>query len=314
MVILLTVDVEDWFQVENLRSCFPLANWSGCELRVEQNTRRLLDLFGRHNVKATFFVLGWIAEQCPALVREIRSAGHEVASHGYNHQVTYGLSGEELQEDLHRSKSLLEEIIGGPVLGYRAPKFSLSENVCKLLIELGYRYDSSFNSFCSNHIRSNGSNSFAHSLINSFPCSHIDPVPNPRNGAQQHSSTATPQHRITATPLYELPISNLRIGRWVVPVGGGGYFRLWPTALFERGVSRMLDTEGRYVFYMHPWEIDPDQPRTEKVTGLRRLKHYLNLDKTFGRLDHFLTRFRKAYFMTCREYVNNMLTSNKLMS
>ena len=262
MSILLTIDVEDYFQVENLRPFFPLPNWNSCDLRIEANTSRLLELFDYHNVKATFFVVGWIAERCSRLVREIRDRGHEVASHGYHHQVTSELSEAQLRDDLYRSKALLEDITGGPVIGYRAPNFSLSEEVWRLLSELGYRYDSSLNPF---------------------------------KGASNVNSQSS--------SVYEMPVSNLRIWAWWIPLGGGGYFRLWPRPWFEMGVARTLRSEGRYVFYIHPWEIDAEQPRTGKVRGFRQFKHYLNLDKTLDRLDHFLQRFKSYPFLSCKEYL-----------
>ena len=274
MSILLTIDVEDYFQVENLRPFFPLHTWNTCDLRVEASTGRLLDLFDCHNAKATFFVLGWIAERCPGLVREIRKRGHEVASHGYRHQVTFELSGAEVRDDLYRSKALLEDITGEPVGGYRAPKFSLSEEVWRLLGELGYRYDSSFNTF------------------SHFP------------GQKTFNPLLLPTRGSRFTVL-EIPVSNLRISRWVIPMGGGGYFRMWPGRWFEMGAARILRSEGRYVFYMHPWEIDTVQPRAEKATGLPRFKHYLNLDKTLDRLDHFLNRFEAYPFLSCKDYIEN---------
>ena len=294
MSILLTIDVEDYFQVENLRPFFPLHTWNRCDLRVETNTFRLLDLFDCHKVKATFFVLGWIAEHCPGLVREIRNRGHEVASHGYHHRITSELSRAELREDLYRSKALLEDITGEPVLGYRAPKFMISKDLLELLPEIGFRYDSSLNSFSSKRPLSHSQdNSFAHSFINSLTCSYFNSALSPLN------SVLSPE----CSSVYEIPVSNLQISRWVIPMGGGGYFRFWPGAWFEKGAARILRSEGRYVFYIHPWEIDAGQPRVEKVAGLRRFRHYLNLDKTLDRLDHFLGRFKDNSFLSCTEYM-----------
>jgi len=284
VAILITIDVEDYFQVENLRPFFPHSTWEKCDLRVESSTHRLLDLFDRHSVKATFFFLGWIAERCPGLVREVRNRGHEIASHGYHHQVTFELSKEELRDDLYRSKCLLEDLTGERVLGYRAPKFSLSRNVLDSLAELGYQYDSSYNAI-SGFFSNNGSTG--------------GPEPSPL----MHSLTDSPGTPSFPVTIQEIPISSLRIGGMSIPLGGGGYFRLWPTSWFERGAAHILRSEGRYVFYLHPWELDHDQPRVKEAGGLRRFKHYLNLDRTLDRFDHFLTRFESSSFRTCTEYL-----------
>lgn len=301
MPILLTIDVEDYFQVENLRPFFPLHTWDSCDLRIEESTRRLLDLFARHNVRATFFVLGWIAARCPGLVREILSRGHEVASHGYHHQVTHELSRKDLRDDLYRSKAVLEDLTGEPVKGYRAPKFSLNQTVLEELGELGYRYDSSWNGISSLPVIMNSvlsPQSISSDGISS-PAS-IHSVLSPQ------SSSSTPRFTVS-----EIPVSNLRVGGRVVPMGGGGYFRFWPASFLEKGVARILRSEGRYVFYLHPWEIDADQPKVKEVTGIRRFKHYLNLSKTYERLDHLLSRFKDYPFLTCTQYLEQALnTSN----
>ena len=270
--ILITVDVEDWFQVENLRSRIRHQQWDSFELRVENNIRRLLALFAQHGVVATFFVLGWLAERCPAMVRRISAAGHEVASHGYGHGLCYELPSPALREDLHRSKALLEDITGQAIYGYRAPNFSLTSELATLLAELGYTYDSSYNSF---------------SLHDRY--GKLDATWQP----------ATNGCFVATSGLIELPVSNIRLGPWTVPWGGGGYFRLWPGSLFRWGVSRILKRHGFYLFYVHPWEIDPGQPR---VTGLRRFdrfRHYVNLERTELKLHRFFSAFRSANFLRC---------------
>ena len=274
--ILLTVDVEDWFQVENLRPHFPPNSWDFCELRVEDNTHVLLDLFDRFYVSATFFVLGWIAERCPGLVKEIKTRGHEVASHGYGHQLCYDLSSSELKEDLYRSKSLLEDIIDRPVHGYRAPSFSITQELVDLLEELGFRYDSSYNDFS------------MHSRYGKM------------DGIQQYFPKARSNQKNNFT---ELPISNLKLGGKSIPWGGGGYFRLWPFWLFKQGVIWILRQQEYYLFYCHPWEFDPDQPRVDGIRPDRRFRHYVNLAETLGRMSCFLSSFRQHKFITCSRFL-----------
>ena len=274
--ILLTVDVEDWFQVENLRPHFPPNSWDSCEFRVEDNTHVLLDLLDDFHISATFFVLGWIAERFPGLVKEVKARGHEVASHGYGHQLCYELSSSELKKDLYRSKSLLEDIIGQPVHGYRAPSFSITQELVDLLKEFGYRYDSSYNDF-SMHGR----------------YGKMDSI-------QQHFPNARLNGENSFT---ELPISNLKLGGKSIPWGGGGYFRLWPFWLFKQGVAQILRRQEYYLFYCHPWEFDPDQPRVDGMRMDRRFRHYVNLAETSERMNSFLTSFCQHEFITCSRFL-----------
>jgi polysaccharide deacetylase family protein (PEP-CTERM system associated) len=274
--ILVTIDVEDWFQVENLRPLYPSNVWDSCEMRIERNTRTLLDLLGQQGIHATFFILGWIAERCSHLVREISERGHEVASHGYNHQLCNELSRSALREDVCRSKALLEDIIGRPVLGYRAPSFSITEALVEVLGEAGYIYDSSYNSFALNNRYGK-----ANGLFHDFKGDIL----------------------ITDDGFIELPVSNLKIFGRTLPWGGGGYFRFWPFLLHSWGVSRILRERKLYLFYCHPWEIDPGQPHTSHLGLLRHYRHYVNLDKTLERLGQFLTSFHLHTFVTCQDYV-----------
>ncbi|MDH4268391.1 MAG: DUF3473 domain-containing protein, partial [Deltaproteobacteria bacterium] len=251
--------------------------WASQDLRLEANTHLILDLFDQHRVKSTFFVLGWIADRCPGLVREIQKRGHEVASHGYGHQSCFNLSKSALWEDLRLSKTVIEGIIGQPVLGYRAPSFSITENVLEGLASLGYRYDSSLNQFTLNK-RNRKMNGPRKQLAN--------------------------DDLMTINGVIELPVSNLQFGAVTIPWGGGGYFRLWPVALFEWGVKRILQEKGRYVFYFHPWEIDSNQPVVKDIRWLRRFRHYLNLSQTRNRLADFFTRFEGHTFVSCSSYLN----------
>ncbi len=273
---MVTVDLEDWFQVENLRPLFPPGIWDSCELRVERNVHRLLDLFAACRVEATFFVLGWVAERRPGLVREIARAGHEIASHGYSHRLCRDLTGPALSRDIRMSKALLEDITGKALAGYRAPSFSITKELTDILGELGFTYDSSYNSF--------GLNS--------------------RYGRAEGFRRRADGRLAADNGVVELPVSNLVFMGQTVPWAGGGYFRFWPTALFECGVARILRKEGRYVFYCHPWEVDPDQPRQTGATGWTgTYRHYLNLDRTLDRLRHFLVTFRDNLFISCSRHL-----------
>ena len=332
--ILLTIDVEDWFQVENFKQCIPFSSWPTRELRVEKNTHRLLDLLDsiklaqsrrsavfvedsklkaqssrlkawnpvtsnqqpetRNSPKATFFILGWIAERLPNLVREIHSRGHEVASHGYLHNLCNQQSHEELKKDLIDSKKLLEDIIGSPVFGYRAPSFAINNDILKIIEDCGYLYDSSYNSFAM-HKR----------------YGHIDISQNGRKGiaiqvSETDHATSTKSSIINhqSSILYELPISNLKLGNQVVPWGGGGYFRLIPSSLFTMGVQSILKKQKAYLFYMHPWEIDHEQPIVAEASKFFKFRHYINLDKTASKLLSFITAFKKCRFITCHNYLH----------
>jgi len=294
--ILLTIDVEDWFQVENFKQYIPFSTWSSHEFRVEKNVHRLLDLFDSYNeqrtindgltknsLKATFFVLGWLAERLPHLVREIQDRGHEVASHGFAHNLCNDEPKDRLKQDLLDSKKLLEDIISAPVFGYRAPSFSISDDTLKVIEECGYLYDSSFNSFAM-HGR------YGKILLNSYT----------KKGISYQVSNN----------FYELPVSNFTLGKnFVIPWGGGAYFRIIPFQIFKRGVENILKKENAYLFYMHPWEIDPDQPRVGEASLSCKFKHYINLNKTFLKLTRFIEYFGQSRFVSCRHYLDKIADS-----
>lgn len=287
--ILLTIDVEDWFQVENFRKHISFADWNSCELRVERNTHQLLDFLdsisadsnGRptSRAQATFFVLGWIAEKLPGLVREIQCRGHEIASHGYMHKLTGMHSLSELREDLSASKILLEDLTGAPVNGYRAPSFSINPQVLSLIEECGYTYDSSFNSFSVNQ-----------------RYGRLDLSEKLRKGIA---------YRLTEK-LSELPISNARVFGRVSPAGGGAYFRLTPSPVFRWMARSLVDSEGAYLFYMHPWELDPGQPRVQGLSSFSRLRHYTNLHRTIPRLSKLIESFHDCVFIGCEQYLRHL--------
>jgi polysaccharide deacetylase family protein (PEP-CTERM system associated) len=258
----LSFDIEDWFQVENLKPAIPREQWDKLELRVEASTRKILALLRESGAHATFFILGWVAERCPQLVRDIDRDGHEVASHGYGHGLVYDMTPEAFREDLLRSKRILEGITGKPVIGYRAPSFSITPRnlwALDILKETGFEYDSSV-----------------------FPVSMHD-----RYGFPDCS----PRPFVWPNGLVEIPLAVYRIGRLSLPAAGGGYFRLFPYGYFRRIFQRLNRRDEAVTFYMHPWELDPGQPRV-KVPWFYRFRHYVNLDKTESRLRMLLRDFR----------------------
>ena len=263
----MSVDVEDYFQVSALAPAAPRERWESFERRVVTNTERLLATFDEAGVKATFFFLGWVAERHPALVTRTAAAGHEIASHGYHHELVYDLTPVAFREDVRRTKQLLESIAGAAVLGYRAPSYSITRRslwALDVLIEEGYRYDASI-----------------------FPVHH-----------DRYGIPDAPRHlHVLERPggaLIEVPPTTVRLGAINAPAAGGGYFRLLPYAWTVWGIDRVNRTEGKpAIFYLHPWEIDPDQPRLS-VGALSRLRHYRNLHLTERRLKRLLRRFTFA--------------------
>ena len=252
----LSVDVEDYFQVQALASVYPRSGWDGYESRVERNTQLILDLFSEAGVKATFFTLGWVAQRRPGLIRRIAEDGHEVASHGFSHIRVDSQCPAEFREDVRKSRGILEDIAGTPVRGYRAATFSVGPRTpwaWRVLEEEGYAYSSS-----------------------------VYPVARDFYGVPDAPRTAyTPEG---ATRLVEIPISTVRLGNRNWPCGGGGYFRLLPYGL-SRAAIRRVNAEGApAVFYIHPWELDPGQPRPAGVPLKSRFRHYTNLSKTRHRL------------------------------
>lgn len=277
-VMLITIDVEDWFQVENFKGHIDFSEWHLLPSRVCQSTRKLLELFDSQHVpiKATFYILGWIAEKYPELVREISQRGHEVASHGYTHCLCDTMADAAMFHDLEKSKKVLEEITGKEVAGYRAPSFSINDTVLALIQKAGYRYDSSYNSFS------------YHSRYGSIKTTGLS-----RQGIVLKIKPG----------FYELPVSNLKICNQIIPWAGGGYFRLLPFWLFKRGVQSILNKQRAYIFYAHPWEFDPQQPRVKNLKKLSSFRHYLNLGETQNRLEQMITHFHYCEFITSMQYL-----------
>ncbi len=259
----LTVDVEDYFQVSALAPLIDRESWDTRPCRVERNIDRLLALFAQRGAHATFFTLGWIAERYPQLVKAIVAGGHELASHGYGHLRASDQSRAEFLQDVGRAKALLEDIGGRRVQGYRAPSFSIGPGnlwAFDVLLEAGYRYSSSV-----------------------YPVQH-----------DHYGMPDAPRFCYDARPgLLEIPITTTRVFGRNLPAGGGGYFRLAPYRLSRWALRRVNRLDERAaIFYFHPWEIDPGQPRVPG-TGLKtRFRHYVNLDKTEARLDRLLGDFR----------------------
>lgn len=258
----LTIDVEDYFQVSAFAPFIPRCEWDARECRVERNMERILALLATHRVHATFFTLGWIAERYPALVRRIVAGGHELASHGFGHQRVSDLSPEVFFDDIHRAKAVLEDIGGVPVQGYRAPSFSIGAgNLWALdtLVRAGYRYSSSI-----------------------YPIHH-----------DHYGMPEAPRFAYQVRDrLLEIPPTTLRLFCRNLPSSGGGYFRLFPYPL-SRWMLRRVNRQDKApaVFYFHPWEIDPDQPRVHGVGAKTRFRHYVNIDRMEQRLDRLLQDF-----------------------
>jgi polysaccharide deacetylase family protein (PEP-CTERM system associated) len=261
----LSVDVEDYFQVSAFDRVVSRETWKTFDSRVVANTQRLLDLFDESGVKATFFTLGWIAEHHPTLVREIADRGHETASHGYHHQLIYMLTPSQFREDARAAKAALEDATGKAVIGFRAPSFSIVTSslwALDILIEEGYCYDTSI-----------------------FPIHH-----------DRYGIPDAPRHIHTITrdagTLIEMPASTVKVGSMNLPIAGGGYFRLLPYGFTRWGIRRVNTVENApVVFYMHPWEIDPDQPRIT-AGATTRWRHYGGLHRTAARLRGLLRDFR----------------------
>ncbi len=260
----LTIDVEDWFQVSNLEPYVPRDRWASFALTVERNVDTILALLSEKQIRATFFILGWIAHRVPSLVRKIAGEGHEIASHGWDHQRVSALSPAAFAEDVKRSREVLEQISAGPVLGYRAPSFSIDAErqwAHSILAEQGYQYSSSVAPFQHDHYGWPGAPRFA-------------------------------WRPLSGSPFLEVPVSTVRFGWWCLPAGGGGFFRLYPYSL-SRFLLRQIVRQGQpAIFYFHPWEVDPLLPRAEGSPYLVHLRTHLNRAAVPARLARLLKDLR----------------------
>lgn len=263
-----TVDLEDWYQGLEI----DIDDWSGFAPRVERGLRVLLDLLDDANVRATFFVLGFQAARTPELIREVARRGHEIASHGYTHRFVYRIGRDSFRDELRRSKQTLEDLAGAPVVGYRAPFFSITADstwALDILVEEGFRYDSS-----------------------------IFPVRNYRYGIPGAKREAGPIRTPSGASLYEIPLSTCRIAGVNVPISGGGYFRLYPYPMTRALVQRLHRERQPLVFYVHPWEYDTDHPRIQMPRRFPQFTHYHNLGSMIPKTKKLLADFR---FTTLRE-------------
>lgn len=265
-----TIDVEEHFHVSAFADVFQPSHWEHQQSRVEHNTRHLLALMEEHGgTRGTFFILGWVAERYPELIREIHDAGHEIACHGYSHRLVFEQPRAEFEQETLRSKGLLEDIIGAPVLGYRAASFSITARsrwALDILAEAGFRYDSS-----------------------------IFPVRHDRYGMPGAQLTPHRLRTPEGSELVEFPLTSLDLPLVRLPVAGGGYFRLFPYAFTRWALRQASSRNGApFVFYLHPWEVDPDQPRVEQARLLSRFRHYNNLERCEARLRRLLTEFEFA--------------------
>lgn len=259
----LTVDVEEYFQVSAFENVILVENWSSYESRIRQSIDVILEIFDLFEVKATFFVVGWIAEKYPDLVSRIVKSGHDIGCHSYYHKRIYKLSPAQFYDDTRKCKDILEEITGKSVTGYRAPSYSITREslwALDVLAELGFRYDSSI-----------------------FPIYHDSyGIPDAPRFAYQ----------LPDSQMVEYPLSTVLYWGRKIPVAGGGYFRLFPYWFIRSSLQRINEVDGQpFVFYFHPWEIDPGQPRINNISSFSRFRHYNNLGKTFGRLQRLLTDF-----------------------
>lgn len=260
----LSVDVEDWFQVGAFETVIPRSDWDGLALRVEDNVARILDLFAAAEVKATFFTLGWVAQRQPATIRRIVDAGHELASHGWDHARVFTLDRARFADDIARARGVLEDAGGTAIIGYRAPSFSIDARTpwaYDVLAEHGYTYSSSVAPVVHDHYGWRNAPRFAFCPL-------------------------------AASPLVELPVTTAMLGGRRLAAGGGGFFRVLPYA-FTRWAIRQVNGEERRpaMFYFHPWEIDPDQPRVPNAPLRSRLRHYTNLTRMADKLADLLREF-----------------------
>ncbi|HJQ68575.1 MAG TPA: XrtA system polysaccharide deacetylase [Blastocatellia bacterium] len=257
----MSVDLEDWFCVHNMERAINKSDWDACEMRVVENTRKIIDLLDRHKTEATFFVLGWVAERAPDLVRDIAARGHEIATHGYSHTLLTDMTPESFEEDLRRAIHVTRACVDQEIVGFRAPSFTVTADTLwavEVLTRNGIKYDSSV-----------------------FPVGfHPDyGMPNASLSVYRHNDS-----------LVEVPLSCAEFVGKRIPCSGGGYFRIFPYALTKRLLKR-CNAQGRpAIFYLHPWELDPGQPRV-KLPLLKKFRHYYNLDKTLARLDRLLGDF-----------------------
>lgn len=252
MKTFLSVDVEDWFQVDNLKQAITRDSWDGNVSRVERNVDLILDLLDKYDSSATFFVLGWIADRFPQVVKKIHQQGHEIACHGYNHDLVYSLSPENFKSDVKKTKDILEGIIGERIIGYRAPNFSITDWAIDLLYSMGFQYDSSL----------------------------FQTIAHKRYGKLKEYQIPSSNIFKLKEDFYQVMLSSIELFGEKIPWAGGFYFRFIPYWIFKKGIYNILKNKGVYIFYIHPWEFDPEQPRMKNISLQYKFRHYTNLEKT----------------------------------
>ena len=265
MINALTVDVEDFFQVSAFEKYIPREKWESIPRRVEANTERILALFQNHKVKATFFILGWVAQRHPNLIQKILNEGHELACHGYSHIRASTQTPKEFYDDVKKAKTIIEDIVGRSLKGYRAPSYSISQNnlwALDILDDMGFEYSSSI-----------------------YPVKHdLYGMPNAPRFVFKPNKTRQ---------LLEIPVSTVQIAGKNYPCGGGGFFRLFPYNISRWAINRVNNSDKEAcIFYFHPWELDAEQPRVNGIDLRTRIRHYLNLNRTELRLNKLLADFQ----------------------
>jgi len=267
MINALTFDIEDYFQVEAFKKYVSFEEWLTYPCRVVENTQKILDILDEREVKATFFILGWVAERFPEMVGRIAAGGHEVASHGYAHQMVYTQTQAEFEADLVKSVEILESIAGTKVIGYRAPTYSIVEKsywAFDTLIKHHFLYDSSI-----------------------FPITHD------RYGVPDGERFP---YRVTRDggEILEFPLSTVRFGKWNFPIAGGGYMRLLPYFVMKTGIRHLNRQQRSGIIYLHPWELDPEQPKIPNISASTKFRHYINLHSTGEKLRRLTRDFEFA--------------------
>jgi len=351
MLNALTIDIEDYFHVHAFSDVVRYEDWDKFECRIEHNTDRLLEILDsirspillkpqhkstsalnklqfithnskistQHSSKGTFFVLGWIAERYPDLIRRIHKEGHEIACHGYAHQLIYSQSKEKFREDIKKSKAILEEIIECEVMGYRAPSYSITNKskwAFEILIEEGFKYDSSI--FPIRHdfygmpnaprfpfiVSLNGKNNVEFSVLNY----ELNDSQSITHNSKLKINNSITHSLINSNILIEFPMSTVRILGQNLPISGGGYFRLFPYPLIRKCFKSVNVKKNRpFIFYIHPWEFDVDQPRIKDAANLLKFRHYVNLDKTEDKFHKLLKDFKFSSIKNILE-LNNLIT------
>ncbi|MBN2299202.1 MAG: DUF3473 domain-containing protein [Deltaproteobacteria bacterium] len=258
----LSIDLEEFFQIHALSDVISEDSWKKYPSSVESNTGKILELLESRNITATFFCLGWIAENHPDLIKRIHCLGHEIACHGYSHQVIYNQDRNTFYQDVSKAKKILEDITGSPVIGYRAPTYSITKKTIwaiDILEDLGFRYDSSI-----------------------FPIYH-----------DNYGIPDAPRlpHIIKGTALVEFPISTLTVGGYNIPISGGGYFRLFPYLITKNALRVIEKRNEPFVFYIHPWELNPQTPRIEGMSLISRFRTYIGITRAFARFSTLIDDF-----------------------